>query len=372
MLLEFDDRYLTGLACWILLLGLSLWLLLKLRRKLHTSRGLTAANAGLSLWLLLVLLTGCELYFAFMFDETDSFNMTQVSRKWFRRYVEPHQFALTFSSGESTLYRDDREFQPPGPSQTHVMFIGDSFTFGHGIKRVEDRFSNRLRDTLDSRAPGRFVVSNLADAGRDLHWVEAVLERVFDSGIRTELVVYVMCLNDIETFHPRHRTYYQDLGSHGPDFFLFQDSYFLNLLYFRVRQFSVPAVRDYYAFVEEYYRSEPWQRMRGKLAEVHQLCRNHDCQLAIVVFPFLHRLQAESGFTDAHRVIGEFCRDEAIPCVDLLPMLQQHAEENLTVSRFDAHPNVRANQLAAEEIERQLLPRILQLSPSQQVEKPHH
>jgi len=237
---------------WIVGLLLCLRLLLRFRRR-WSGQAKSVINAGLSLWILAVLLSGCELYFAFVFDETDSFNMTNISRKWFRKYVEPDQHIVKFATGESSVYRDDIEFQRPTDSQRHVMFIGDSFTFGHGIKHVDDRFSNRVRRQLANEHDDSVIVSNFADAGRDLHWVEAMLQRTFASNIRTDTVVYVMCLNDIETFHPRHQTYYTELGQHSP-------------------------------------------------------------------------------------------------CIDLLDTLRPHFKEGLTVSRFDAHPNVRAHELAAETI----------------------
>ena len=56
------------------------------------------------------------------------------------------------------------------------------------------------------------------------------------------------------------RTYYEGFGERigAPEFFLFRDTYFLNLMDYRVRSFSVPELRDYYSFVREYYDGEPW------------------------------------------------------------------------------------------------------------------
>lgn len=353
MLLEFDDSYLLGLGGWIFGLAVTCYLLLRGRRRFRTPNARRCIHALLSLWILLVMLTGFELYFAFMFDATDSFNMSLVSRKWFRKYVAPQQRGLEFQSGGGLTYRDDQEFRSPHSSEKHILFIGDSFTFGHGLKRVEDRFSNRIRTQLEQEHPGEFIVSNLADAGTDLHWVEAALQHVFEEPIRVDYVVYVMCLNDIETFHPRHRTYYSEDWSQGPQTFPFTHSYFFNLIYYRIRQFTVPQVRDYYGFVRDYYDSEPFERMQAKLAEVNRLCAKHDCQLIVVTFPFLHSID-DYTFAEAHAKITAFCEEAGIRSVDLLPALQPHADQTLTVSRFDAHPNERANRLAADYLYEQL------------------
>ncbi|MGH7130303.1 MAG: SGNH/GDSL hydrolase family protein, partial [Planctomycetaceae bacterium] len=327
---------------------MSFVVLLRLRRRWKTRTWrLRTVHLLLSLWMLLAVLTGFELYFALIYDETDSFNMTNVSKKWFDRHVAGHEQTLEFGDGQGVRYRDDRPFpEEIEPDGHHVLFVGDSFAFGHGVPDVSDRFSNRVRAELERSHPGEFVVSNLANAGTDLHWVEALLMALFQNGHEIDTVVYAMCLNDIETFHPRHRTYYQGFGGPGPSLWLFRETYFFNLMYFRVMQFTRPEVRGYYDFVREYYEGEPWQRMRQTLDEVNRLCENHGAELRIVVFPFLHNLGPDYEFHTAHEQIVAYGREADVPVLDLEPVLSPHVEEGLTVNRFDAHPNERAHALA--------------------------
>ena len=353
--LPFD--YQLKLFGWLIAGVVSLYYLLSLRRRWKTSlKKLRMVHLLLSLWMFLAACTVVELYFAVIFDQTDSFNMTMVSEKWFRKYVAPDQKILKFQSGENTQYRNDREFPTSIPAEKHhICFVGDSFTFGHGVPNVSDRFSNRVAASLEQEHPGRFIVSNLADAGRETHWVKAVLEMLTHSNYRVDTFVYVVCLNDIETFHERHRTYYADLASHRPRFFLCYESYFLNFAYFRLKMFSVPDIREYYSFVKEYYDGEPWLRMQQKLDEIHQLCQDNHIELKIVVFPFMHNLGPDYDFHPVHTKFVNYCREAKISVLDLEPVLAPHVEEGLTVSRFDAHPNERAHELAAEAIHGLLL-----------------
>jgi hypothetical protein len=60
----------------------------------------------------------------------------------------------------------------------------------------------------------------------------------------------------------------------------------------------------------------------------------------------------------------EACRREGIPCLDLLPVLEPHASEKLTVNIFDAHPNERAHELAADAIADRLLGDLTDRQPS--------
>jgi hypothetical protein len=350
--------YLIAMSAWLVggVLGLR-WLLKARRRWKDRPRRLRAAHVLLSLWMLLATLTALELYFAVIYDESDSFNMTNVSQKWFRRHVQPFQRQLVLDPAKrlGMTYRDDREFPtriPPG--RRHIVFTGDSFTFGHGVPDVADRFSNRVRAALEDQPPGRYVVSNLSDAGTDLHWVEELASSLLQYGYEVDTLVYVLCLNDIEPFHSRHSTY-ADLGTHAPAFFLFRHTYFFNLAYFRFKQFTLPGVRNYYSFVREFYAGPAWERMRAKLESVAAMCQRQGVEFRVVVFPFLHNLGPDYPFGDAHARIVSACRAAEIPVLDLAPALGPHVDEGLTVNLFDAHPNERAHALAAEAIQKWLV-----------------
>jgi hypothetical protein len=359
LLLFLSDRYLIGMSLWLVAGGVTFWLLLRLRSMWRDKpRRITCLNAGLSLWMTLAALTSVELYFALIYDASDSFNMTNVSKKWFALHVQPQKKFLTVNpkTHEGIWYRDDRAYpEALRPDQKHVVFFGDSFTFAQGVNDVKDRFSNRVRDVLERDSNGKIVVSNVADAGTDLRWIKKLSEEMFENGHKIDTMVYVLCLNDIESYHERHETYYQDLSRHNPQFFLFRDTYFFNWVYFRLRQFTVPAVSGYYSFVKDYYSGGPWQFMSAEIADVHRTCQAHGADFRVVIFPFLHNLGPEYPFRDVHRQIVEYCESQHIRALDLEPFLTPSAAKGLTVNRFDAHPNERAHQLAADALLKKLL-----------------
>ena len=123
---------------------------------------------------------------------------------------------------------------------------------------------------------------------------------------------------------------------------------------------AVPDVKNYYSFVKEYYAGEPWLRMQLKLDAIHQLCRDNDIELRIVVFPFMHNLGPDYDFHHVHTQFVTYCQEAKISVLDLEPVLAPHVDEGLTVSMFDAHPNERAHELAAEAIRKSLLANLIQ------------
>jgi hypothetical protein len=299
-------------------------------------------------------LTVFEMYFALIYDQSDSFNMTNVSERWFARHVQKN----------SAGFRDDRPLAKSAPPGVHrVWFAGDSFTYGHGIKNTADRFSDRVAAALDRQHPGKFAVSNVADAGINIAQVEHLISVHLKAGYHFNTLVYVVCLNDIEPYVDERGERYTRMGQLGAPIF-FRDTYFFNLLWFRLRLALQPQVRNYYAdLADAYQEGEPLRRLLHKLDDLHELCASYEIDLRVAIFPFLHNLGPGYPFAGAHRKLVDHCRKQEIPVLDLAPVLEPHLAEGLVVNRFDAHPNERAHQLAADAMERELLPDLLESVP---------
>jgi len=357
LFLHLSDGYLLGMGLWLLLMVVTPPVLVRLRRRWKESRRrIRVVYLSLTVWMCLVPLTLLEVGFALLYDTTDSFDMTNVSKRWFQVHVAPHERRLSCLEGAGIpdRYRADNEFPlRPSADAEHIVFLGDSFTFGHGIADVKDRFSDRLTARVVSDDhPHRMLVSNLSFPGTDLRWVKTVLQRVFAAGGRVDRAVYVLCLNDIESFYDQRMTRSIEQQTFEPPTFLLRDTYFFNWLYFRSQLLFRPDVRDYYSFVREYYSGEPWQRFSVALIRTQTLCRDNNCELSVVVFPFMHNLGSEYPFRSIHEQIVELCKRRRIPVIDLESDLTAHASAGLTVNRFDAHPNERAHAIVAETIER--------------------
>jgi len=370
LLLDLSAAWLAGFGAWCAAWATSGYGLLWLRRRVRRSPqtpGRTvrsrAVNFGLSCWIVAGLLTAFEFYFAAAVDRTDSMNITNVSQRWFKRHIEPQLKDLVITSSVVRRYRDPREItRTAGPGQRRLLFMGDSFTFGHGVPRMEDRFSDVAGRALERASQDRWICANLSHPGGDLFWVEETLQKLFSGGYQVDAVVYTLCLNDIEFFKPGQQRFYDELESQKPRFFLIRDTYFLNNVYFRSRLFTRPEIRDYFAYVHDYYHGPPWEGMSRELARMHRLCSVRGVELRVAVFPFLHNLGSDYPFDDVHQLIVDFCRARDLPVLDLAPVLKPHAGEGLTVNPFDAHPNERAHHIVGEAIrdawERDFLSRI--------------
>ena len=171
-----SDGYFWGMLAWLAAGVVALVGLVRLRRATLTVSRRRWVHVSLSLWMVAAVFAGVELYYALIYDPTDSFSMTNVSKKWFEMHVRPFERELRFSREKGILFRDDHDMPRALPEgQQHVVFVGDSFTFGHGVRRTSDRFTNRLARSLEVEFPDRYTVTNLSNTGIDLDWIHRLL-----------------------------------------------------------------------------------------------------------------------------------------------------------------------------------------------------
>ena len=332
--------YILGMGAWLAFLVVAVWGLLGWRRSRRLAkRSLRGPHFGLAIWMMLATFTAPEVLCSLFYDATDSFSQTNVSRRWFDRHVQVNRAG----------YRDGHELPTVREAgHQYVAFIGDSFTFGHGVRNVADRFSDRVGFAL---ADEGVVASNIALPGLEIRQlVDKLLPELEQQQVPIDVLVYTFVPNDIEYCDERTAAFYQKLAGCEPRLFLWKQTYFYNLLYHRLAYLSDSGRGDYYGYLTGSYAGAPWQRFAAKLDQLHNWCRQHNVQLQVVIFPFLTSLGSDDPFAPAYATLSEYCRTESIPCLDLTPTLTEHRREGLVVSRFDAHPNAKAHALAAEAI----------------------
>lgn len=297
---------------------------------------LLAGNLALLFSVLFFILFGGELYFRFLYDQSDSFSLTRTGTEWFDKHFRLNSWGT----------RDSYDYPEAGtPGKTRITFLGDSFTAGHGVADVEKRFANRIR----ALRPG-WEVHAFGFIGYDSIDELGFLTGRALSHYHYDSVVLVYTLNDISKIMPQWYQMMEGIYSEKPPY-LCTKSYFLNTLYFRWKRRHIPDVLNFYRSTLSAYKDPAiWKFQRNILQRVKGEVEAHGGKLLVVTFPFLNSLGKDYEFREVHKQLAGFWREQGVPQLDLLETLESHRSENLTVNPYDAHPNERAHALASEAI----------------------
>ena len=303
---------------------------------------LVVGNGLVLLFILSSLFLASECYYRFFYDATVGNNLTKVSQRWFQRH-----WTLNANG-----YRDDVDYlRQKAPGRRRVTFFGDSFTAGHGVSDVRDRFANRIRSTRSD-----WEIHVVARNGMDsVHQLEQ-LQRLHEEGYDLDVVVLVYLFNDISPFVP-------DLGrvfehwQRGPEHlgFLVDHSFAANFYYSNWKRATARPeenVKDYEAVIDGAYATDAWYRQKRVLRQFAQTVRDAGGRLVVVVFPELSTLvRGDTAFQVMHRKLEDLWGELSVLHLDLRPLFEEHRGSDLVVSPYDAHPSPLSHELAAKAIE---------------------
>ena len=137
--MDFDLFYIFSLVVSILSIVL-LILLLKAKEKFTSSKlFLVSWNLSLLFCFISIIYISGETYYRFFVDTTDSFAINKLSQRWLKRHYQSNKQSL----------RDNVDYNSKiAPGKRRLTIIGDSFTAGHGVKKVDDRFGNLLKKEM--------------------------------------------------------------------------------------------------------------------------------------------------------------------------------------------------------------------------------
>lgn len=281
---------------------------------------------------------GGELYYRVIYDTTDAIAYTKVSQQWGRRYI------VVNSAG----FRDNIQYSASlTPGRRRISFLGDSFTAGHGVKSVEDRFANLLR----AKHP-QWEIHVLAKMGWDTGSELYELQRYQRDGYQFGDVVLVYCLNDVADLFPEWSTALQRINAESQRAGWWRrHSYFLDILYHRYKAAHDPDMKNYYDFVQSGYSGPTWELQKQRLTLLRDFVQASGGRFMVVTFPFLQALGPDYEYQSAHDELNRFWKQIDVPHLDLLPEFRELPVGEVAVNRYDPHPNEKANMLAAAVID---------------------
>lgn len=229
------------------------------------------------------------------------------------------------------------------PNDTfRVVIMGDSFTFGHGIKNPEDVYSRLLQEKLDRRyGYGNFEVINLAKGGYSTIDEVRILNDLA-LNLSPDVLVLGYYINDAEG--PGSRVGFEEiyaptcllpwkLGS-----MLYSRSYMYYFIESRIKDLCTnPKVKDYHNHL--YSDSNPFfKQHKILLGQFILTAGDNRIRVVVLNIPALQDFESYD-FYFVNDYIENITASNNAAYIDLLPYFSVYDEDELRVSFMDGHMN---------------------------------
>jgi len=238
-----------------------------------------------------------------------------------------------------------------------IVIVGDSFTFGSGVKRIDDLYFKILEKKLQQAYPKEtFESVSLARKG----WNTAQEFEAFRRrGIYydPDLVIIGYTLNDADrpaiksrlsrAFHHDHLLPYP----YGK--FLFATSFAYCIIEKKLK--ALPFLREdnniREAFYKEIYNGDNLKHHETILRDFIAFIHRRDRGVIVVLFPAVGLIyNSDYPYFEIHQFVAQTVKGAGAEFLDLSDPLKKSGIPNLTINEFDGHPNEEVHRIAGTEL----------------------
>lgn len=294
---------------------------------------------------LILIFSAFEAYFRYRYDKSDGLGFLKVNQRWQQRHVILN----------SDFFRDRDFNRAKNENKTRICALGDSITFGGGIKRVEDRFSNLLEQKLQN-SNYNVEVYNFGKSGYDTAGEIDVYESKKD--LNCDIIVWEYFINDIQPKDASTGTPIIVKNSQRAKILelISSKSFFLDYLYWRfssVYNKTITSLRT--ADIKQYNNPGVLEQHKKDIKDFLASLKEEKKKVVTVMFPSIYLLGSNYP-TYIPEMMGNYFRENGAEVIDLLPYLRGKNSKQLMASRFDTHPNEYVHSLVAEKLFEKVAP----------------
>ena len=295
------------------------------------------ANSATVLFSIFVIFILLEAIFMFI-PKSHGVDHTLASKLWFAKYWKPIN---------SLGFRD----KEPDNNNPVILFVGDSFTTGHGLKSVDDRFSNIVGNELRKKGK-KYTVINIGVNGMDSRGEYDLMKGIlYLTKIKPEKIVLQYFGNDIEGVAMNNGLIFG--GFHPPPdmnrFLLLvgSGSYLFNYIYwlFPREYLGVP----YITFLTQAYKNDTLLlKHKGDLKLFVDYARENSIQFIVVVFPFLNSIEMSDSLYGND--IINFFKTNNVSTINVSQLVKDIPLCDRVININDMHASKKVNKMVAQEI----------------------
>lgn len=294
---------------------------------------------------LIILILILELAVRGYLPEESKYNFPPGQLEFYKKYI----------SLNNNGYRDIDHTYEKKSDIVRIVVLGDSYTFGSGIKNVNNTYLKGLEKLFNENSKDKtYEVLNFGKAGVDTEFEIKILKN--DALLyKPDIIILGYVLNDFRD----HESQKISANSYlfWFDIFLKRYSY---LYHFTSKGFNTALEalglkKSYYQTIIDSFNSESNKKLNSKyFEELKRISKTNNSTLVVVIFPFIYKLD-NYPFTEQHRIINQIINENDIIVIDLLLYFQHIDENKIVVSKYDNHPNELGHEIAAKAIYERLI-----------------
>ncbi len=259
-------------------------------------------------------------------------------------------------------FRDIERDVDKDPGTFRILALGDSFTFGSGIKHKESIYTAVLERKLNESAVAGATFEVINSGLKGLNTAEQ-LEYLRSDGLRLDpdLVLVGHVFNDAET--PRIRNdlseatrsstllpprYHRVLNYYSFTYYLARE----NILGLVARRANRDGNRSgYRAYLDTLYSEPNLRDYEQVMIDMTRTAEDRGIPLLWFSFPEIRAIRRDPyPFSDVRDTLLDIAARNQLKFVELHAAIAASDAPELTVSAWDGHPNEIVHQIAADEI----------------------
>lgn len=241
-----------------------------------------------------------------------------------------------------------------------IIFLGDSYTFGWGLKDEEtypQKICNELSKTMTNNI--QFECLNFAIPGNNIFNSYHIFMNIALK-FKPDIVIFGQNINDVECNMLQYDSIKKqicmneriaDLFDGAPYNFKFEDdvlgfSYFYRLISFLI--FSQRNTKETIEYYKELYTEKNWDFFNiniNSLIKLKIACELEDIYFLVLLFPIFYNLKDDYPFKNIHFFLREIYIKNNVSFIDFYEHFKDIDDYKLWVHPQDKHPNSLATSI---------------------------
>ncbi len=252
-------------------------------------------------------------------------------------------------------FRDEALKGRTAPGNKKVFFVGDSYTYGDGIKNNKDRFTDIIKDQLSLKHIETFNLGKGNIDTRDEY------HNLISFGIKPDVMVLQYYLNDIEKAGEKYGHFTLNTRGYGVKkestfkkivlgFCMLPGkvSYFINYMSLSAAKFLPVSNHNKYkeCITESYSDTLCLNEHKKDIQNIIDYCRFYKIKLYVLFVPDLRDIDYSQGMYSAH--IAPLLDENNVRYISIDAALKKHKTQEIIVNPLNPHANELANKIIAQ------------------------